>query len=351
MFYTLLGVFLEVSLIICGLFYYFRLRQGLRVGETASKFENLNVGHRGCRFVKNVQENSLKAFQYAIEQGADAIELDCRLTKDGAIVVFHDDVVDNQTNGTGVISCMTLKEVQGLRFKNVVCDPSLCTDTSCRIPLLEDVLMFARRTLTKRGKPVKVFVELKALNISGGYELGRRVGDLITKLGQEDISCVISFNPIALYSCRAVNSNIEACMLYKNFLLLGYAFGKAEKVPFYFPLVVLLDPALTFLAAYVMPSFIGCTMLGPHADIMSMEAMQRIRNRGYSVYVWVVNEAEHIPFFMKYRASVGTDCLFPITTGRYSLKRTKSFSYVFAADPEVEVAMPADTTLEAVQGA
>lgn len=57
------------------------------------------LAHRGSRVLN--PENTLLAFQNALEFGADVVETDVQLSKDGKLVIFHDDVVDRVTNGKG----------------------------------------------------------------------------------------------------------------------------------------------------------------------------------------------------------------------------------------------------------
>ena len=57
--------------------------------------------HRGASAY--APENTLPAFALAMEQGADGIELDIHLTKDGELVVIHDEKLDRTTNGTGLV--------------------------------------------------------------------------------------------------------------------------------------------------------------------------------------------------------------------------------------------------------
>ncbi len=71
-----------------------------------------NVAHRGAS--GNSPENTLCAFQMALEIGVDEIELDLRSTLDGHLVVMHDATVDRTTDGTGVISELTLAEIRAL---------------------------------------------------------------------------------------------------------------------------------------------------------------------------------------------------------------------------------------------
>ena len=68
------------------------------------------VAHRGSSAI--APENTLAAFQQAIDDGADAIELDVRLSKDGEVVVIHDEKLSRTTDGRGRVSDYTLKELK-----------------------------------------------------------------------------------------------------------------------------------------------------------------------------------------------------------------------------------------------
>jgi glycerophosphoryl diester phosphodiesterase len=71
-----------------------------------------NVAHRGAS--GNYPENTLLAFQKALEIGVDEIELDLYLTKDDRLIIMHDSTVDRTTDGTGAISELTLAEIKAL---------------------------------------------------------------------------------------------------------------------------------------------------------------------------------------------------------------------------------------------
>jgi glycerophosphoryl diester phosphodiesterase len=72
----------------------------------------LVVAHRGAS--ARVPENTIAAFQAAVEEGADVVELDVRLTEDGIPVVLHDPDVTSTTDGTGYVHQLTLAEVKRL---------------------------------------------------------------------------------------------------------------------------------------------------------------------------------------------------------------------------------------------
>ena len=60
-----------------------------------------NFAHRG--FSGKYPENTMLAFQKAVEIGADGAELDVQLTKDGEVVIIHDETIDRTTGGKGYV--------------------------------------------------------------------------------------------------------------------------------------------------------------------------------------------------------------------------------------------------------
>lgn len=80
-------------------------------------------------------ENSIEALQHALFFGADIIETDVRLTKDGQLVIMHDYTVDRMTNGSGTISEMTLEEIKKLNLKT-----NWGGQTNQKVPTLEEFI-------------------------------------------------------------------------------------------------------------------------------------------------------------------------------------------------------------------
>lgn len=70
------------------------------------------IAHRGASHY--APENTLAAFRFAVEQGADGIEFDVKLSADGHPIIIHDATVDRTTNGTGKVSELTLNELRTL---------------------------------------------------------------------------------------------------------------------------------------------------------------------------------------------------------------------------------------------
>lgn len=93
-------------------------------------FQGLMAAHRGLyEKDQSVPENSLEAFKRAAEYGC-GVELDVQLSKDGAIVVFHDDTVDRMTTEKGRVDSFTLEELQAMPLMG----------TEHRMPLFTDVM-------------------------------------------------------------------------------------------------------------------------------------------------------------------------------------------------------------------
>ena len=108
----------------------------------------LVMGHRGAAGIE--PENTMRSFQKAVDLGVDWLEMDVHLTRDGHLVVLHDDRVDRTTNGRGLVREMTLAEIK-----------QLDAGKGERIPVLEEVLAAFRS-----AKP-RMQVELKAEGTPG----------------------------------------------------------------------------------------------------------------------------------------------------------------------------------------
>src|ERR1700760_699265 len=81
----------------------------------------LVVAHRGAS--AEVAEHTLAAYQRAVAVGADAVECDVRLTRDGQLVCVHDRTVDRTSDGTGAVSSLTLAQLERLNFAAWAGDP------------------------------------------------------------------------------------------------------------------------------------------------------------------------------------------------------------------------------------
>lgn len=90
--------------------------------------------HRGASAY--VPENTLPAFENAVDIGADGVELDIHLSRDGRLVVIHDEMLDRTTNGHGFVKDFTLAELKKLDASKTMTNSGFC---NLRIPTLGEV--------------------------------------------------------------------------------------------------------------------------------------------------------------------------------------------------------------------
>lgn len=153
----------------------FMLAPGQATKRQRAPFLGVNYAHRGLHSRdKRVPENSMTAFELAASAGY-GIELDVQLSKDGQVVVFHDDTLDRVCGVHARVDEKTYAELRELR---------LC-GTEERIPLFADVL----KTIRGRGA---LIVELK--NGRRNRELCEKTYALLSDY-RGDV-CIESFNPL-----------------------------------------------------------------------------------------------------------------------------------------------------------
>ncbi|MDR7072646.1 glycerophosphodiester phosphodiesterase [Fictibacillus barbaricus] len=162
--------------------------------------------HRGSS--KDCPENTMAAFKKAFEDGADGIELDVQLTKDGVPVIIHDEKIDRTTNQKGYIADYTYEELLNIdagswfskAFQNE------------HIPSLEMLLQWIAPL------PLLLNVELKNNEIE--YDgLEEKTLDLLHRYGMEKRTVLSSFNHYSLIKIRKLNPYIETAPLYSDGLL------------------------------------------------------------------------------------------------------------------------------------
>jgi len=144
--------------------------------------------HRGASYYE--PENTLRAFKRALEMGAYRLELDVRSTKDGIIVVIHDDTVDRTTNGSGFVREMTLKEIKRLD-----------AGKGEKIPTLEEVLEFAKNN-------AKLLVDVKEKGLE------EKLAELVRAKGMvNDVVFISSIHIIR--GLKNINQELQVCPYYR----------------------------------------------------------------------------------------------------------------------------------------
>lgn len=160
--------------------------------------------HRGASHY--APENTLPAFALAAAQGADGIELDVHLSKDGELVVIHDETLDRTTDGTGLVRDHTLAQLQALCADNHM--PGFA---DARIPTLREVLELIRPT------PLLVNIELKTGVL--WYEgIEQKALDLVREMGMADRVIWSSFNHYSIEEVRRLAPEAETAYLYSDII-------------------------------------------------------------------------------------------------------------------------------------
>ena len=151
------------------------------------------IAHRGG--AHSAPENTLAAFKNAIALGADRLEFDVQVTKDGALVVIHDETLDRTTNGAGPINGLTLTEIEALD-----------AGQGERIPTFDEVIELAK------GAGIDIFPEAKSAHLYPGIE-----EKMLAALGQSgylDHTVIQSFEADSLNRFHQLNPQAKLCALY-----------------------------------------------------------------------------------------------------------------------------------------
>ncbi len=156
----------------------------------------VRIAHRGASGHGHAPENTLAAFQAAIDIGVDGVECDVHCTEDGQVVVVHDHTLERTTDSKGAIEKLTLEEVKKADAGSWF-DPQFAGE---RVPTLGEVLK-----LTK-GKVVTL-VEIKEKGAAD------KVIEEIEKARSTTEVVLISFHASALEDAQRINPRIPRAFL------------------------------------------------------------------------------------------------------------------------------------------
>lgn len=215
--------------------------------------------HRG--FSGKYPENTMLAFQKAVEIGVDGIELDVHLTKDNEIVIIHDEDIKRTCDGEGLVKDMTLEELRrfdaSATFRGVY--------GFCGIPTLREYFELVKDT------PIITNIELK----TGVYEyptIEKRVIDMVREFGLSDKIIFSSFNHFTVKRCEEIAPEIKRGFLTGDWI---YDFGK-----------------------YTAERNVQCCH--PWHVSLSEEVIREMHEAGCEINTWTVNEYTDIEKLSKW---------------------------------------------------
>jgi glycerophosphoryl diester phosphodiesterase len=223
-------------------------------------------GHRGARARR--PENTLPAFQYAIEQGVDVLELDVAVTRDNVAVVSHDPLI-NATICTGPktgipIHTLTLAELQEYDCGGKQ-NPAFATQVpvpGTRVPTLDSVFGLGRGNKVQFNVETKIFADHPELT-PGPEAFTQLILDLIRKHGIADRVILQSFDPRTLQVMKKLDPSIRRSAL----------FEKERDWP---------AVAREFAA----------TIFSPEFHLVTAERVKQAHAAGIQVVPWTVNRPE-----------------------------------------------------------
>lgn len=219
--------------------------------ETWYRERPLVFAHRGASAYAPM--NTIPAFEMAVEQGADGIELDVQRSKDGHAVIVHDYTVDGTTDGSGLVREMTLAELKALDAGSWFGDAF----HGLRIPTLNEVFAAV-------GRALYVNVEIKSDSAeTDGIE--QLVATVIESMGMQDRVLISSFNPLALSRFREAMPGVPIAFLHAPNLPLNTQ-------------AIMQQLDLRYEARH------------PHESEVTIANMRQWQAAGYKVNTWTVND-------------------------------------------------------------
>jgi len=242
------------------------------------------VAHRGSS--ADEPEHTLGAYLRALDDGADALECDVRLTADGHLVLVHDRTIDRTSDSRGVVSTMTLQELSDVDFgawrtdlrggQPMFQDEPLVVDRERhRVLTLERLL----ELVVDSGRDVGLAIETKHPTRYAGLveervvEVLKRYGLARPRVDDEHHVRVMSFSQLSMRRVRALAPGLPTVFL-------------MERVPLRFR-----DGTLPF----------GAHIAGPSIEIIRAHPryVERAHVAGCAVHVWTVDEPDDVELCLR----------------------------------------------------
>lgn len=213
----------------------------------------LNFAHRGASSA--APANTLAAFLLAAELGADGIELDVHLSRDGEAIVIHDFGLEATTDGQGQVREHTLAELKELDAGSWY-DPAFAGQ---RIPTLQEVVDTV-------GHRLLINIELKTRGLRD-VGLAAEVVRIIEDNNLSERVIVSSFSPFILRRVGQANPTIPVGLLYAP------------------------EQSLVLRRAWLR-RFVQANALHPHYSVVDAGYARWARERGYRLHVWTVDDPD-----------------------------------------------------------
>lgn len=217
------------------------------------------IAHRG--YSGKYPENTMLAFEKALEYGAEGLEIDIQLTKDGEVVICHDEQIDRTSNGKGYIKDLTLAELKQYTFNNQMDGLEEEDAEKIKIPTLIELLDWMMDT------QLLLNIEFKTSYFDYQGIVAKTI-DLVKERNLEDRIFFSSFNHHTLKEVKALDERLECGFLTVANLLNPGEYCQQYKVEHYHPLYTSL--------------------------LLTPEVIEDCKANGININTYTVNDAEVI---------------------------------------------------------
>ncbi|MDO3647536.1 glycerophosphodiester phosphodiesterase [Nocardia mangyaensis] len=219
------------------------------------------VAHRGSSAAR--PEHTLAAYELALTEGADGVECDVRLTRDGHLVCVHDRTVDRTSDATGLVSELTLDELREMNFGTA--------DAPSGVLALSDLIGLV---LDWRSRPTKLFIETKH---------PVRYGALVENKVLAELQRFGIATPASADHSRAVVMSFAATAVWR-------IRRAAPLLP-----TVLLGESSRFLGGSAATT-VGATAVGPSVKTLREhpELVDKAAAAGRATYCWTVDDPDDV---------------------------------------------------------
>ncbi len=201
----------------------------------------INYAHRGAS--EYAPENTLSSFYLGLLQGANGIETDVQRTKDGVLVLFHDDTVDRVSDGTGRLCDFTLEELKALKIYG-----------NCTTAFYDRIVTFLEFLERFSQYDIKFAIELKGAGVEADTL------DMISEFGLLEQTTFTSFEYDYIKRIKVLNPSARVGWLVSD----------------------VTDENITMLCN------IGGEEMAPKADCLTYETVKKLRALNLGVRAWGV---------------------------------------------------------------
>ncbi|GMT10574.1 hypothetical protein PFISCL1PPCAC_1871 [Pristionchus fissidentatus] len=286
-------VFLVFLFGILSLLFYAYRNSPVDVNRSRAFFDRFKVGgHRGV--IGDVPENSMAAFQKALDSGADTIELDVMLTSDKRAIIMHDDTTDRTTNAKRIVA---QTPYEGIRRLKLVHNNQ---ETAEKIPSFDEALSFVKKN------KLNVVIDVK----DHSEEMVNEICRLITRYSLHDRAIVSSFNPLVPFLIKKTDDRILTGITFRRWAKSTLTEDDSVKRhPFYVNWLYGVFDTLNYygIVSMLTPSFLGTEMiLANHLDI-SPKLVSHAFHYGFQIVSWTSNSVNEAKFYKSIKVPLLTD--------------------------------------------